>query len=208
MKPILVLLVMGFGVSAFGQATLSEDNFGSLVPATFRNPMNDVIAARIGDTLTILVSESSAAKLTANTAATKADDNNVPAQQLPLLNQAGLIGKLFDGLRTGMRTRSQSTTGGTGSTDRNGTLTARVTAIVTQVLPNGNLVIEGTRWVQVNKDTQVLRISGVVRRQDVRRDNTVLSESIADARITNDGKGQISDRQRKGILTRIIDWLF
>lgn len=203
MKKIAFALLVA--AVALGNAQVrSEDNYGSLVPQKWRNPMVDRVARQPGDILTILVSEKSASTLAANTAATKTDDNNVPKQDLPYVSQIRLLQRLFGG----MRTKANSTTGGSGTTSRTGDLTARISATVKEVLPNGNLVIEGTRWVQVNKDTQILTLTGVVRPEDVRRDNTVLSESIADAKLSNDGKGMISDRQRKGILTRILDWLF
>ena len=75
-------------------------------------------------------------------------------------------------------------------------------------LPNGNLVIEGTRFVQVNKETQKLIITGVIRQDDINADNTIFSESIANADIRYDGKGTVGDRQRKGILSQLLDWLF
>ena len=70
------------------------------------------------------------------------------------------------------------------------------------------MLIEGTRAIRVNKETQLFRLSGVIRRDDIRPDNTLLSESLADARIEVDGKGQVSDRTRRGVITRLLDWLF
>jgi flagellar L-ring protein precursor FlgH len=83
-----------------------------------------------------------------------------------------------------------------------------MSAIVTKVNPNGTLIIEGARSVVVNKETQLFKITGVIRREDVRPDNTVMSEAIADAQIKLDGKGTINDRQRRGLITRLLDWLF
>ena len=83
-----------------------------------------------------------------------------------------------------------------------------MSAVIKKVLPNGNLVIEGTRFVKINKDIQTFILTGMVRKDDVRADNTVLSESLADADIKLEGKGPIADRQRKGILARLLDWLF
>ena len=81
-------------------------------------------------------------------------------------------------------------------------------AVVTKVMPNGNLIIQGTRFVKVNKDTHLVTFTGIVRRDDVRADNTILSEKIANAEISSDGKGQISERQRQGILAKLLSWLF
>jgi flagellar L-ring protein precursor FlgH len=83
-----------------------------------------------------------------------------------------------------------------------------MSAVVKKVMPNGNLVIEGTRFVKVNKDTQTFVLSGVIKQDSVLPDNTVMSESIAEAEIRVEGKGAITERQRKGILSRVLDWLF
>jgi flagellar L-ring protein precursor FlgH len=75
-------------------------------------------------------------------------------------------------------------------------------------MPNGNLVIEGRRSLITNKQTQTIVFSGIVRPSDIRPNNTVRSVNVAEAEIKMDGSGLISQRQRKGILTTIIDWLF
>ncbi len=196
---ILALSLLPFAASA--QLVKSEDNEGSLVPQKYVNPMVDHVAANVGDILTIVVDESSSASLTANTKATKADSTTVPL--LGALN-IPLIGRYLNAAQGG----ANSSVVGTGSTDRAGKFTAKIAVTVKEVLPNGNLVIEGERAVNVNKDLQIYKLSGIIRRADVRIDNTVLSENVASAKITTDGKGLIGDRQRKGILTRLLDWLF
>lgn len=70
------------------------------------------------------------------------------------------------------------------------------------------MVIKGTRSVTVNKEVQTFVLTGTIRRDDVRSDNTVLSENIANADIRLEGKGTIHDRTRRGLLTQILDWLF
>lgn len=70
------------------------------------------------------------------------------------------------------------------------------------------MVVEGTRVIKVNKEEQMITFTGIVREDDVLADNTVLSERVAEAKITNLGKGLAADRQRRGIITRILDWLF
>jgi flagellar L-ring protein precursor FlgH len=83
-----------------------------------------------------------------------------------------------------------------------------MSVIVREVTPSGQLVVEGTRSLVTNRETQTLVLSGIVRRDDIRADNTVLSTNLADAEIRMEGKGLIADRQRRGILTQIMDWLF
>jgi flagellar L-ring protein precursor FlgH len=98
--------------------------------------------------------------------------------------------------------------GGKGATSREDTLTGTISAIVTEVLPNGDLRMEGKREVTVNSETQLMTISGIVRRVDVDTKNTVLSSAIADAKIEYSGLGVVDDVQRPGWLVRILDWIY
>jgi flagellar L-ring protein precursor FlgH len=97
---------------------------------------------------------------------------------------------------------------GKGSTTREGKVSAGITAVVTQVLPNRNLVIKGTRAVGVNHEEQLITLTGIVRQEDIARDNTVLSTQIADAHITLSGAGVVADKQRSGWGTWIFDWVW
>jgi flagellar L-ring protein precursor FlgH len=97
---------------------------------------------------------------------------------------------------------------GSGATQREGKLTASLTAIVKDVLPNGNLVIQGSRSTVVNNEEQYMTLTGIVRPEDIGRDNMVLSSQIADARITFGGIGVVADKQRSGWGTWVFDWLF
>lgn len=180
---------------AFGQ---SDDNPGSLWSDHLRNPYHQRTAHAEGDILTILISESTSASYTANTTTSKQDATNVSSPNIPL------IGGLFKSLGFG----ATSSTNGAGSTAQTGALVARMTVVVRKVLPNGNLQIEGARTVHVNKDSQLVHLSGIVRPDDIAADNTVFSEKIADAIIRSEGKGQIADRQRQGIFTKILSYLF
>lgn len=192
---LLILVVSGPTIS---QTQTNDQNPGSLWPQNYINPLWDRTAKQVGDVVTILISETSLASFAATTKAEKGDSNAVRRAIGPLINN------LIPALQTG----ATSTVDGKGTTTQSGRLVARMTAIVKRVMPNGTLVIEGTRSVQVNKEVQTFKVSGIIRRDDIRADNTVLSESIAEAAIQADGKGMISDRQRRGIITRILDWLF
>ncbi|HWA82753.1 MAG TPA: flagellar basal body L-ring protein FlgH [Fimbriimonadaceae bacterium] len=186
-----------------GAQTNSEDNYGSLFPPKFKNPFLDRTARNVGDILTVVVSENATSNVTASTTATKKDSNAVTAPfvgslKIPLLKQ--IIGDLS--------TTADSSVAGAGNSTNTSTLSAKVAVIVKEVMPNGNLVVEGTRWVKVNKEETNITFTGIVRRDDVRADDTVLSENVAEAKITNVSKGLIAERQRKGFLTRLLDWLF
>jgi flagellar L-ring protein FlgH len=178
--------------------THQDDNPGSLWPNRYVNPLLDRTARREGDLVTILISETSASTFAASTSTSKADKTDIPQINIPFLKN------LFPSLGIG----SSSSSSGQGQTSQTGSFRARMTAMVKKVLPNGNLIIEGSRWVKVNKEVQTFKLTGIIRRDDVRSDNTILSEMIAEAEITAEGRGAIADRQRRGILTRLLDWLF
>lgn len=99
---------------------------------------------------------------------------------------------------------------GTGSTERSGALTGVVTAIVKEVYPNKMMRIEGRRVVTVNEEDQYIILSGLIRRDDIAADNTVLSTKIAEALIEYSGEGIIAMEQKPGWLSSIVDvvWPF
>ncbi len=99
---------------------------------------------------------------------------------------------------------------GEGKTKRDGILKGRITARVTQVLDNGNFMIEGKRLITVNAEDQFMILTGVIRPEDITTDNLILSQYIANARIVYTGRGVVDDKMRPGWLTRIIDhvWPF
>lgn len=173
-------------------------NPGSLWSNSYVNPLTDKVARREGDILTILISETSAATFGANTTASKNDSTVIDKAFGPILQR--LISFASDG--------ATSKVDGKGQTDQTGKMTAKITAVVKKILPNGTMIIEGAKSLTYNKEVQNFRITGIVRREDILPNNTVRSEQIAEAIIAMNGKGMIADRQRRGILTRLLDWLF
>jgi len=154
-------------------------------------------ARQVGDLVTIIIVERTQATSTAQTQTGQdASVNFGPIlwNSVPLIPGFGVSGK--DNFRAG------------GSTTRGGSLNARMTAKVVDVLPNGNLVIEGRQTIIVNDEEQVIVVSGVIRPQDIAPDNTVLSTYVADATINYQGAGVIGDKQEPGLLTRLLNWLF
>jgi len=177
---------------------------GSLWPADDRVFFyEDRKALRVGDSLTVRVLETAKASNTADTDLSRQSSNK--AKITALLGLQGALGSDFTNM---MDVEADSSHKGSGATKREGKLTASITALVQAVLPNGNLVIQGSRSVVVNHEEQFMTLTGIVRPEDIDRDNTVLSSQIADARISFGGVGLVADKQRSGWGTWIFDWLF
>jgi flagellar L-ring protein precursor FlgH len=198
-KLSLALIALLLCIQASAQLTEDKSNPGSLFKTQYENPFLDRIARKAGDVLTILISEQSIATLSASTKANKADTNNVAT---------AFFNGFLERITGALTPAATSTVSGDGETKQNSTMTARMSAIIKEVLPNGNMVIEGTRSLVTNKETQTYKLTGMIRPESISADNTVKSEAIANAEIKMEGKGMIAERQRKGILTQLLDWLF
>ncbi len=157
-------------------------------------------AKDVGDVVTILIDEQA---LAGSQARTKTE--SASAQSVSAPDGKGILGfiDLFSG---GLSTDDSFE--GKGETSRSGSLRARMSATIVEVLPNGNLMVQGSREVIINQEKQRLTLTGMVRPEDVNANNTVMSTFLADARITYDGKGTVHGAQRRGIVTRILSFLF
>jgi len=161
----------------------------------------DKKALRTGDIITVRIVESAQASNTADTDLSRSSSAN--AGLSTFFDKKKFLGlfKLDENLLTSTADNQHK---GSGSTTRSGQLTATMTAVVRDVLANGNLVIQGTREVLVNHEQQFITVTGIVRPQDVSRDNVILSTQLADANISIGGLGVVADKQRSGWGT----WLF
>lgn len=167
----------------------------------------DLRAMRVGDILTIKIQESHKGSKSADTSAERDStvENSLTGNTIGL---PSVVLNKFQANSLGIDASAQSKFSGKGATNRADTLTGTMSAHVTQVMPNGDLRIEGRREVTVNSEKQTLKISGVVRRVDVDTRNQVLSTAIADARIEYTGLGVVDDVQRPGWFTRVLDWVY
>ncbi len=174
---------------------------GSLWPSDDRTFFyRDRKASRIGDSLTIRIVETAQASNGADTNAAR--KSSINAQINTIFGfQSSIAGNLVDA-------SSKNDFTGSGLTSRQGKLTASMTALVKEVLPNGNLVVQGSRTVLINHEEQFMTLTGIVRPEDIGRDNLILSTQVADAHIAFGGTGIVADKQRTGWGTWIADWLF
>lgn len=160
---------------------------------------SDCIARNIGDQITVLIIENSLASASARTNTKGEYDAEVQAggtgalDFIPLLSGAG---------------SSKSEHKGNGTTTRQGTLRASMVARVVEVLPNGDLRIEGQKSIVINGEKQLTILSGTVRQVDITPQNTITSDLIGDAEISYKGKGVLANTERPGFFARIFDWIF
>src|SRR5271157_1191060 len=103
---------------------------------------------------------------------------------------------------------SGNSNAGTGQIQRNEAVTVRLAGVVTQVLPNGNLVVSARQEFRVNSELRELQVTGVIRPQDIASDNTVLHDRMAEARITYGGRGELTEVQHTRWGQQLMDILF
>lgn len=159
-------------------------------------------AGRAGDILTIVVSESVAAQ---NSQSTKSNRDSSISDAVSTFFYPGLAA--HKGVMPSMQVAGKATYDGGGDISNNQSLVSRAAVTVTDVLPNGNLVISGVRIVTFSGETQYVVLHGIVRRDDIATDNTVLSTNIADARVEFHSQGQLTDAQKRGWLAKFYEKL-
>jgi flagellar L-ring protein precursor FlgH len=166
----------------------------------------DQRAARVGDILTVLVEITDKAEIENSSKRSRAADENATSNKLAGLEDffLRLLPKGAD-LSNLVDLSSAGKSDGTGSIEREEKVVTKMAAVVTQVLPNGNMVIEGHQEVRVNFELRELIVAGVVRPEDITAENTIPVSKIAEARISYGGKGQISDVQRPRYGQELLD---
>jgi flagellar L-ring protein precursor FlgH len=221
----VLVSVMAFGalVSAADKKPVPADNYDELLakylesarrqaavtapnPGSWMNSlMADQRARRVNDLITVRVVESISASGSADSAVTKAGS---AAAGVPSL--FGLEKKLPAIIDPTNLAAAKSNTAfkGAGATSRASDLTATITARVSEVLPNGDLVVEGVREIEINGDRQIVVLTGVARTADVGPGNVVLSTTLGQLQIKYFGRGLIKDSLAPGFLIRLLNKIF
>ena len=166
----------------------------------------DQRAAQVGDILTVTVNITDKAAIANDTQRSRSstEDSGVTDFAGSKL-LTGSAAKVMPGRI--LTTDSTASTEGKGSVNRQEALQTNVAAVVTQILPNGNLVVEGKQEIRVNFEIRELIVAGIVRPEDIQSDNTIDSTKIAQARIAYGGRGQITDVQQPRYGQQVLDVL-
>ncbi len=186
---LLLVLALSYGIQSGNAAAASLWVDGT-------NLVGDKKPGKVGDIVTVLVKENTKTKDKGKTNVKKTNDNSV---------SDGM--GIFSFLKAfGFNSKSDMT--GDGSTERTHVAQTSITCLVTDMLPNGNLIIEGTRDVTTHEENLELKIVGVIRPEDVDANNNILSDRIANAEIGIKGRGALTRIQKPGLLTQILQTIF
>lgn len=191
-KATIMSLILALGLLVPLQPAAESSSLWSDQASLF----GDRKARAVGDSLTIIINESSSASRTGNSSNSKSGNVSVTAG-------TGLLTFIDD-----VSASSKDSFVSEGKINNTNRVTGRITVQVTAIRPNGNLVIAGTQTIKQNNEVQRITITGEVRPEDVSVDNTVYSSSVANAQLKIEGKGPINSKQRQGILTQLFNFLF
>jgi len=175
---------------------------------------DDNRANKVGDIVMVLVTETTNGKNKSDTTAQKSNTNTYGITALPNTGIYGQLNKVVPGVpgvgSPQVGASSVSNFVSSGETKQETSLTTTVAARVIRMLPGKVMQVEGARQIRINAETQILVVRGLVRQRDIDSKNTVLSSALADAKIEVYGQGMLTDKQRAGWLSRLLDnvWPF
>ncbi|WP_210330247.1 flagellar basal body L-ring protein FlgH [Aliikangiella sp. G2MR2-5] len=187
----------------------SQSNPGAIYnPGSAQMLFQDKKAHRIGDLITVVLTESTNATKTADTELDK--DSSLDLSEVNLLgkNNVSLWGPTTqsnnEASLSGDATASRSFKAETDSAQSN-KLQGTITVTVHQVYPNGNLVIKGEKWISLNQGSEFIRVAGIIRPEDIDKDNQIASTRVANARISYGGTGPLAEANEEGWLSRFFN---
>ena len=166
----------------------------------------DTRANYTGDTVIVDIVENASSSMDVNTDTSRDTSMTIGTPNINLLGKMTALGG--SGTNTLIGTNFSNSVKGEAQSDRKGQVTASIAARVVEVLPNGNLSLFGRRAMKVDNEVQYIVVTGIVRPQDISSSNRVDSTYLADSRIEYYGKGALSDKQKPGWGTRLIDNLW
>lgn len=198
-------LLVGVAVAGLFVAlatTVRADSLWNSGGAASRSMFADRKAAAKGDILTIVVAESAVAQSSQSKKSTRESSLEDAISRFVYPGLGTHKGEL-----PGMSSANKGSASGGGDVSNTQSLSARAAVLVTDVLPNGNLVVEGVRVVTFSGETQYVVLRGIVRPDDVSKDNNVVSTNIADARVEFHSEGSLTDAQKRGWLAKVYEKL-
>ncbi len=176
------------------EGSLYQDSYGLSL-------FGDRKAHFVGDVITITLSE--------NTVSKKSSNVNVKKDDSVVFNSGAgtLLGMDPSASKVNLATNVAQNRkfGGNSGADQSNSLQGNITVTVAEIMPNGNLVVRGEKWMTLNSGDEFIRISGIVRPDDVAPDNTILSTRLANAKISYSGTGSLADSQKMGWLAKFFN---
>lgn len=210
---VLIIVALATALAGCSSAPMQEDVYTRSQPVqqvfappedgTIYRPgaevrlFEDLKAGRVGDILTV--------RLTERTNASKNSQTQTSKTSAATLNNPTVLGRpvthggmpLLDGSLDGTQSFD-----GSGTSSQSNSLSGDITVTVVERLPGGNLRIQGEKWLTINQGKEFIRVSGIIRPYDIEPDNSVASTRIADAQIAYSAKGALAAANRHGILSR------
>jgi len=180
-----------------------EFNSGAIYqPALAQNLFEDYKARRVGDILTVILNESTNAEKSTEASTSKGSDyafdmGNINVVGYPLIGGGAAL--------LGAESTAERNFEGAGDAKQSNLLEGQITVTVAEVLPNGNLVVQGEKWLGINQGKEYVRLRGIVRPVDITAANTVQSTQIANAEVYYGGTGTLADSSAPGWLTRFFN---
>ncbi|WP_189417504.1 flagellar basal body L-ring protein FlgH [Cellvibrio zantedeschiae] len=176
------------------EGSLYQDSYGLSL-------FGDRKAHFVGDILTITLNESTASKKSANVSVKKDNTQTFNGGAGTLLGTNPTLGNMS--LDTNIAQNRKF--GGNSGADQSNSLQGNITVTVAEIMPNGNLMVRGEKWITLNSGDEFIRISGIVRPDDVAPDNTVVSTRLANAKISYSGTGSLAESQNMGWLAKFFN---
>lgn len=173
--------------------SLYQDSYGMSL-------FDDRKAHYVGDVITVTLSEKTVSKKSSGVAVKK--DSSVDMDAGTVL---GGVAPAYKGLGFETSIEQKRNFSGDADADQSNSLEGNITVTVAEILPNGNLIVRGEKWITLNRGDEFIRISGIVRPEDIAPDNTIISTRLANAKISYSGTGALADSQSMGWMSRFFN---